>query len=83
MVGKEWDDESNTELHFVYDAGESEDSYDYGYDCTALTLKKGDKSATAEDEYFTYNYDKNYLKQYKVVTADGREYIYVPHRSDR
>ena len=77
MVGKEWDDESNTELHFVYDAEESEDSYDYGYDCTALTLKKGDKSATAEDEYFTYNYDKNYLKQYKVVTADGREYIYV------
>lgn len=77
MVGKEWDDESNTELHFVYDAEESEDSYDYGYDCTALTLKKGDKSATAEDEFFTYNYDKNYLKQYKVVTADGREYIYV------
>lgn len=77
MVGREWDDESDTGLHFVYDTDESEENYDYGYDCTALTLKKGDKFATAEDEYFTYNYDKNYLKQYKVVTAEGREYIYV------
>ena len=77
MVARQWDDESDTGLHFVYDTDESSEDYDYGYDCTALTLKKGDKSATAEDEYFTYNYEKNYVKQYKVVTADGREYIYV------
>ena len=77
MVSKEWDDENDTSLHFVFDAAEGEDNYEYGYDCTALTLRKGEKSATAEDEYFTYNYDKNYVKQYRVVTADKREYIYV------
>ncbi len=77
MTASTWDDASDSELHFVYDTDESEENYDNGFDCTALTLKRGNKSATAEDEYFTYNYDKNYLKQYKVVTADNREYIYV------
>lgn len=77
MTGSTWDDKSDTSLHFVYETDESEEDYDNGYECTALTLKKGDKSATAEEEYFTYNYDKNFLKQYKVVTKDGKEYIYV------
>ena len=77
MNGSSWDDESDTSLHFVYETDESVENYDNGFDCTALTLRKGDKSATASDEYFTYNYDKNYLKQYKVVTKDGRQYIYV------
>lgn len=72
---KEWDDDTSP-LHFVYEK-EEEDTVEEGYFyCKSLTLKDMDKSATA-DVYFDFNSNYNVLNPYRVVTADGREYIYV------
>ncbi|MBR4574554.1 MAG: DUF4163 domain-containing protein [Lachnospiraceae bacterium] len=71
------DDSSDDSLHFTFKA-EDEQYDDSEYiDATSLTLKKGSKEAVAEDEYFSYSYSKNSSRQYRVVTADNREYIYV------
>ena len=77
MYGKSWDDDSDKSLHFVFDTDDQESEDSNEWDVTSLTLKCGDKSATASDLYFWYSYDMDYVDQYKVVTADGREYIYV------
>ena len=77
MNGKSWDDENDKSLHFVYDTEDQEYNENDEWYCTSLTLKRNGKSATAEDEYFTYSYDKGFVDQYRVVTADGKEYIYV------
>ena len=77
MNGSSWDDANDKSLHFVYETDDQEYSENDMWDCTSLTLKRDGKSATAEDEYFTYSYDKDYVKQYRVVTAGGKEYVYV------
>lgn len=77
MYATPYDSDTDTSLHFVCNT--DEDAYnDSGYiDCTSLTLKQGDKSATAEDEYFSFNFNDDLNRQYRVVTNDGKEYIYV------
>ncbi len=62
-------------LYFAFDT--EMDGYDEtGWiDCTSLSLKQGDRSATAE-EYFSYNPSYNTCKQYKITTKDKKEYIY-------
>ena len=77
LYASPYDSDTDTSLHFVCNTDDKE--YDNsGYiDCTSLTLKQADKSATAEDEDFSFNYDKDSCKQYHVVTKDGKEYIYV------
>lgn len=77
MYATPYDSDTDTSLHFVCNTEEK--SYDEtGFiDCTSLTLKQGDKSATAEDLYFSFYYDYDSNRQYRVVTDDGKEYIYV------
>jgi hypothetical protein len=64
---------NDEELHFVYKT--DSDEYSFPMWCTELTLKQGDESASVE-EVFEFDYDLS-PKQYKIVTSDGREYIYV------
>ncbi|MCR5301041.1 MAG: DUF3298 and DUF4163 domain-containing protein [Lachnospiraceae bacterium] len=71
------EEDSDETLHFVYEGQEEEFSPNGFVDCTALSLRQGSKSAKAEDEYFSFSYVKDSCRQYKVVTADKKEYIYV------
>ena len=73
----QWEDEDDPELKFIYGTDDQEYDDSGWINCTSLTLKQGDKSATAEDEYFSYSYGKDSFRQYRVVTAEGKEYIYV------
>lgn len=72
-----WEDENDNELEFIFGTDDDTEMYDNWIQCNSLTLKKGDRSAVAEDEYFSFNYNKDSIRQYRVVTADGREYIYA------
>ena len=81
MESSAYDFDTNTSLHFIYQTEDEQYDASGDVDCTALTLKQGDKSATADDEYFYYNRNYDSLEQYRVVTKDGREYVYVLARS--
>ncbi len=73
----EYDDDTS-ELHLVYepydsDATLSENDY---LTCKSLALKEKDRSAKVDIDY-DYNYTISSVTPYKVVTDDGRQYIYV------
>ncbi len=69
-----WDDDTS-DLHLVYEPLDPDDTSDY-VQCKSLALKEKDKSAKAEID-FDYNYNMNHIQPYKIVTADGREFVYV------
>jgi len=76
MWSSDLDDGSDDSLHFIFKPEDGQDDVSDEIDATSLTLKKGSKEAVA-DEYFFYNYNSNSARQYRVVTADNREYIYI------
>ncbi len=75
MYSKEWDDDTS-DLHFVYEPDDPNNTDTDYVTCKSLTLKNKDKYATV-DEYYDYNYNVPSVKSYKVVTADNKEYIYA------
>lgn len=68
-------DDNTSDLHLVYEPYDETDTSDY-ITCKSLALKLKDKSAQVAID-FDFNYTNNPINSYRVVTADGREYIYV------
>ena len=68
-------DDDKSDLHLVYEPYDETAESEY-VTCKSLALKVKDKSAKVAID-FDYNYSINPISSYKVVTKDGREYIYV------
>ena len=68
-------DDDTSDLHLVYEPYDDTDD-SQSITCKSLALKQKAKSAKVAID-FDYDYTINPISSYKVVTKEGKEYIYV------